>query len=523
MADLRWPDFSDYRGDVEAFYARAGHAPAWLNDGHPTPPALQMIDVLQKADSEGLRAEDYDSSRWRQRLASLQGQASESDEVHFDLALTVCALRYVSDLWEGRLKPRQFNFVRDVGPKKMDLSMFVWQRLANGQDLQGELASLEPPLMGYQELRKALWTYMDLARRDDGEKLPMPTDLGYPGPPYPGFARLARLLLLLGDLPADYSIEAASSQKFDPDLLQGVQRFQKRHGLSVTGYLNAETVEQLNVPLRHRVEQIQLALERYRWLRNGVPHPAILVNIPGFHLYALNEKGKIALAMRVDVGEDFDRTRTPLLEDSIDYLVFRPYWDVPLNIQINEVIPIVLEDPGYLREYGFEIVTPGGQATTNFKVTRQLLQDLRTGRLHLRQRPGSRNPMGLLKFVFPNRYSVYLHDVPVREINFILPHRVVSHGCIHVEQPAELAAWMLRDKPEWNLGRVRRAMDDGKDNRRVDLGKPLPVLIFYTTVSTWQSGQIHFYRDIYGYDADLLHALAQGYPSRNGTKVKGRR
>ena len=512
LAELRWPDFSDYRSEVEKSYARSGYTPAWLRDGHPTPQALQMVDILRAADSEGLHAEDYDSSRWPERLARLQRQDSVSDEMHFDLALTICAMRYSSDLREGRVNPQHFKFGLDAGPKEMDLPMFVWQRLANGQDLKAELASLEPPFAGYRELRKVLLTYMGLAKQDDGEKLPLPKDIGYPGPPYAGFARLARLLRLLGDLPDDYSIDAASSRAYDGDLLQGVRLFQERHGLPVNGYLDAETIGQLNVPLSYRVEQIQLALERYRWLRHDFSQPAILVNIPGFHLYALNEERKIVLTMRVDVGEDFDRSRTPVMEDSIEYLVFRPYWDVPLDIQADEVIPIVIKDPGYLKSYDFELLAPGGQVTTNFKVTKQLLQELRAGKLRLRQRPGPRNPMGLVKFIFPNRYNVYLHDVPLRDIKFILPQRVASHGCIHVEKPAELAAWALRDKPEWNLERVQQAMEDGRDNLRVDLSKPLPVLIFYTTVSTWQHGHIHFYRDIYGYDADLLQALAKGYP-----------
>ena len=516
IADLRWPDFSDYRADVEKFYARSGYAPAWLRDGRPTPQALQMIDILRQADSEGLRAEDYDASRWPERLAGLQRQHSPSDEVRFDVAMTVCAMRYASGLRAGRISPRYFKFGLDEDPKQTDLAMFVQQRLADGEDLKGELAGLEPPFEGYRELRKALLTMMPLAKRDDGGKLPMPQDIGYPGPPYPGFARLARLLRLVGDLPDDYSIEAASSQSFDAVLLQAVRRYQERHGLSETGYLDAETIEELNVPLSHRLEQIRLALERYRWLRRDFREPVILVNIPGFHLYAFNQERKIALTMRVDVGEDFDRTRTPVMEDSIEYLVFRPYWGVPLDIQRDEVIPIIVADSGYLKKYRFDFLKPSGQLISESKVTKELLQELHAGRLHMRQRPGPENPMGLVKFVFPNRYSIYLHDFPLRDLAFMLPQRVVSHGCIHVEKPAELAAWVLRDKPEWTLERVRQAMQSGPDNRRVNLSKPLAVLIFYTTVSTWQQGQIHFYRDIYGYDADLLQALAKGYPYPKG-------
>jgi murein L,D-transpeptidase YcbB/YkuD len=141
-----------------------------------------------------------------------------------------------------------------------------------------------------------------------------------------------------------------------------------------------------------------------------------------------------------------------------------------------------------------------------------MLQQLRAGRLRVRQRPGSYNAMGLLKFIFPNRYSVYLHDIPEREFRFLFSGRVASHGCIHVEKPAELAAWMLRDQPGWSLERVRQAMHARQNNVTVKLSKPLPVLIVYSTVTAPESGDIHFYRDVYGYDAELSQALARGYP-----------
>ena len=512
LADLCWPDFSDHLTDVENFYSRSGYAPAWLREGRPTPRTLQMIDMLQQADGDGLRADDYDASRWLERLALLQRRHSLSDEVRFDLALTVCAMRYVSDLRVGRINPRYFKFGLDVGPNELDLPMFVQQRLAEGKDLKSELAGIEPPFVGYRKLRKALATYMRLAIEDDGEKLPMPLDLGYPGPPYAGFGRLTRLLRRLCDLPADYSPAAASSLAYDASLVQAVRRFQGRHGLPVTGYLDAATIEELNVPLGQRVEQIRLALERYRWVRYDFPQPPIVVNIPGFHLYAFDGEGKVALTMGINVGEDFDNTRTPAMEDKIEYLVFRPYWDVPAGILKNEILPMITQYPNYLSEYQFEVLAHSGQVVTHSQVTPEVLQQINAGHLRVRQRPGPYNAMGLVKFIFPNRYSVYLHDIPERQFRFLFSERVVSHGCIHVEKPAELAAWMLRDQPEWTLQRVQKAMHSGQNNLTVKLSKPLPVLIVYTTVTAPEDGDVHFYRDVYGYDAELLQALARGYP-----------
>jgi murein L,D-transpeptidase YcbB/YkuD len=351
---------------------------------------------------------------------------------------------------------------------------------------------------------------MRLAGEDNGEKLPMPTDMGYPGPPYPGFIRLTQLLRLLGDLPDDYSAAAASSQAYDPALLQAVRHFQERHGLSAIRYLDTETIEQLNIPLSYRVQQIRLALERYRWPRNDFPQATIVVNIPALRLYAFNDEGKVALTMKVDVGDDFDDSRTPVLENSIEYLVFRPYWDVPLSIQRVDFVPFVAQYPGYLAEHHFDFTTSTGQRAAHGAVTKEVLAGLRAGRLRIRQRPGSDNPMGMVKFIFPNRYNVYLHDIPERETQFLLGERVVSHGCVHVEKPAELAAWVLRNQPGWTLERVQEAMHNGQNNVTVKLSKPLPVLIVYATVSAEEDGDIHFYDDIYGYDADRLQALAKG-------------
>lgn len=384
------------------------------------------------------------------------------------------------------------------------------QRLAEGNDLNSEPAGIDPPSVGYQELRKALLRYTRLAREDTGEKLPMPTDVGYPGPPYPGYIRLTQLLRLLGDLPDDYSAAAASSQAFDPALLQAVGHFQERHGLSATRYLDAETIEQLNIPLSYRVEQIRLALERYRRLRNDSPQATIVVNIPALRLYAFNKEGRVVLTMKVDVGDDFKGSRTPVLEDSMEYLVFRPYWDVPLSIQRKDYVPFVAQHPGYLAQHHFDFKTSTGERVAQGEVTKEVLDELRAGTLRLRQRPGSDNPMGMVKFVFPNRYHVYLHDIPERDFDFVLPQRAVSHGCVHVEKPAELAAWVLRNQPGWTLERVQQAMHSGQNNVTVKLSKPLPVLIVYSTVSAGEDGDIHFYDDIYGYDADLLQVLAQG-------------
>jgi murein L,D-transpeptidase YcbB/YkuD len=509
LVTLRWPNFPDYRAQVASLYQRSGYATVWVNKGHPTAQALEMISILQQADSKGLLAEDYDAFSWPSRLSLLQTQHTPSDEARFDVALTVCAMRYVSDLRIGRIDPRRLEFALNAGPKKPDLPTLLEKRLLKGTNLRSALTHFEPPFARYDELKKALVNYMRLAKEDDGEKLPEPHGMGFSGTLYDGVPRLARLLRLVGDLPESAEIPA-DSRLYDGPLVEAVKRFQSRHGLRPDGYLTLDTIEQLNVPLSSRVEQIRLALERFRWLRDDYPQPPIVINIPGFQLYALRKDGSIALTMTVDVGDEYGRT--PVLEGAIEYLVFRPYWDVPLNIQKKEIVQNIKDDPNYLSEVHFEVIAPDGRVVSDEKVSDELLQQLRAGTLRIRQKPGSDNSLGLVKFVFPNRYNVYLHDTPTWGNYFADPDRNISHGCIHLKEPAELAAWVLRDQPKWTLERVQHAMRKGRDNFRVNLVKPVPVLIVYTTAAVGEDGEVYFYRDIYGNDRKLREILAKGYP-----------
>jgi murein L,D-transpeptidase YcbB/YkuD len=192
-------------------------------------------------------------------------------------------------------------------------------------------------------------------------------------------------------------------------------------------------------------------------------------------------------------------------------LVFRPYWDVPLDIQRNEIVPELEQYSDYLSAFEFEVVGANGTIVTGGGVTTKQLEQIRAGKLRVRQKPGPDNSLGLVKFVFPNRYEVYLHDTPRWARYFADPLRNISHGCVHVQKPAELAAWMLRGKPGWTLEKVQAAMNDGPDNVRVNLTKPVPILMVYMTAVAREDGTVHFYRDIYGYDRELQEALTKAY------------
>ena len=506
LDDLRWPDFSDYRVHVENFYRASDYAPAWVQDGQPSTRAGEVVAVLRRADREGLNPEDYDGPRWEKRFAQLAGTHTPQDETRFDVALTVCAMRYISDIRIGRINPKHFQFGFDIEHKKLDLPSFLRQLLSDETDVETELTGIEPPFAGYKATRAALLRYEELAKQDDGERLPPPPGILFQGGQYDAMPMMIRRLRLVGDLPE--SVDVPADMKFyDERLVEPVKHFQARHGLTPNGWVTQDTIDALNVPLKERVEELRLTLERYRWLRYDFPQPPVVVNLPEYRLRAFDQGGRVGLAMNVNVGDAYD-FQTPVFENSIRYLVFRPYWNVPPQILRNEVIPDIVEDRDYVQDNDMQVTTLAGEVVTGGSV----LQQLRAGKLVVRQKPGPENALGLLKIIFPNEHHVYLHDTPESVDMFSKDERALSHGCIHLQKPAEMAAWLLRDKPEWNLERVEEAMHKGRDNFTVNLTAPVPILIVYGTAIAEEDGDVHFYRDIYGHDATLEKALAKGYP-----------
>ena len=509
--DLRWPNFSDYSKHLKKFYEFNGYSLWWAKDGQPTAQAMQVIAVMRQAELKGLSAEDYDGSRWDGRLAKLKPatrQPAEADDVRFDLDLTVCVMRYISDLHIGKVNPKHLDFAFDEESKKYDLPEFLRERVVNGSDVASVLATVEPPYPGYRRTIQALQTYLALAKKDDGEQLPAVKKAILPGDTYAGVPRLARLLRLVGDLPADANVSVGPLIYRDP-LVDAVKSFQRRLGRDVTGHLDAQTVADLNVPLSSRVRQMQLTLERWRWLPESYQSAPIIANIPEFRLRAYDKNFNIGVTMNVVVGKAYGHG-TPVFSQTMQYVVFRPYWEVPYSITKAEIIPHILRDPGYLARENLEVVDGKQNVVASGAVSSDVIGQLRAGKLFVRQKPGPKNSLGLVKFLFPNSYNVYMHDTPATEL-FSRSRRDFSHGCVRLEKPAELAAWVLRDNPGWTPERIREAMS-GTTTQQVNLAHPIPVLIVYATVIVLEDGQVHFYDDIYSHDTELEKALAQGYP-----------
>jgi L,D-transpeptidase YcbB len=512
LEKLQWPDFSDYGKWVKEFYEAGNYQLEWSRSGKPTAPALAVIGILKEAEKKGLDSNDYDGARWAERQTALE-KAKESEQsslVNFDVALTVSAMRYISDLHLGKVDPKLLHKDFDPERHKYDLAEFLRQRVIEEGNVRESFESVEPLFAGYHRALGALLTYWQLAQVEAPDPLPMVKKPLAPGQEYEATPKLVRRLQFLGDLPDDASAPA-DSHVYAGEVVEGVKRFQDRHGLEAKGKLGPETIAELNRPMSARVEQLRLSLERWRWVPHEFEEPPIVVNIPEFLLRAYDRERKLALTMPVVVGRAI-RTETPVMEEDMKYLVFWPYWNVPPSILRNEIVPKIVKDPAYLQKNDYEVATYSGEVVTDGVVSEEVLAQLKSRKLMVRQKPGPKNALGLIKFIFPNDENIYLHSTPSQSL-FAKNRRDFSHGCVRVEDPAALAEWVLRNNPGWTRERIDAAFKAEKE-QQVNLTRTIPVLIVYGTAIVPENGKPHFLQDIYGYDKSLAERFQLAYASR---------
>ena len=482
-------------------------APLWLDvAGRPSSAARDALQALSDAATDGLAPQDYRADALRSRAAALEGPATPPGDAStaFDRDLTAAMQSFLHDLHFGRADPRALGF--RVGPR-LDTRLEVDARL-NAAAAQGRIAQAvteaRPRFGQYSRLREALMRYRTIA--SDSTFTPLPGGTGVkPGEPYSAADALRQRLVAFGDLTVDVVTPA---DRFDGALVEGLRRFQLRHGLAADGVLGRATRAALEVPPARRVQQLELALERLRWLPEPGTRPFVAINIPMFRLWAWDPNTPAAepLGIGVIVGRALN-TQTPVLVEEMRYVIFRPYWNVPRSIARNEVLPAMRHDPQYLERNMMEIVRGEGDDARPVAASAESLAALAQGTLRVRQRPGPKNSLGLVKFIFPNDANVYLHGTPAVQL-FGRDRRDFSHGCVRVEDPVALAMWVLRDQPQWSRERIEAAMHDTA-SRRVDLLQPVPVILYYmTAMVTGAEGSVRFADDLYGHDARLLRALA---------------
>jgi L,D-transpeptidase YcbB len=508
LDDLQWPNFSAQSTAVKEFYDQSGYQLGWSHSGKPTAQALELIGILEDADQKGLDHKDYDGARWPGRLQALQspGGSTELALVSFDVALTVSAIRYGSDLHLGKVDPKVLHKDFDPEREKHDAGAFLWKNVVGAQSVKEALKSIESTYPLYQRELVALQRYAQMAKDEVPDPLPQVKKPIAPGQEYEATGKLIRRLEFLGDLPPATSIP--DSQSYAGDAVEGVKRFQARHGLDAAGKLGPQTITELNRPVSDRVQALRLTLERIRWLPDTFSQPPIIVNIPEFVLRAYKAPGIPELTMPVVVGRAM-RTQTPVLEEDMKYLIFWPYWNVPPSILRGDIVPKIAKDPAYIQKNNFEVTTYSGQVVTDGVVSEEVLAQLRAGKLTVRQKPGPKNALGLIKFIFPNDQNVYLHSTPSQAL-FSEARRDFSHGCVRVEDPKALATWVLRNNAGWTPERVEAAFK-AEQQLQVNLAQQIPVLFVYGTAIVKEDGTAFFFDDIYGNDKKLGDLFAQAY------------
>ncbi|MDR3440057.1 L,D-transpeptidase family protein [Telmatospirillum sp.] len=470
---------------LRSFYQNRGWHPAW-NDV-----ADKIVAVLGTANQDGLPAEGLHLGELGQRRPN-SGSIGVAEH---DLLLTDALLRYASAMRGQRANPSEIEDDWLVSTPSFDAVAFLQSHL---HDLPSALHTLQPPYAGYQLLRQKLGELKAIAAAGDWPKVPPGPSLK-PGVDDERIPAVRRRLIATGE----FSSSDATTTVYDDALLAAVQLFQRRHGLADDGALGRQTVNAMNVSAAQLARQVAVNMERWRWLPQHLEDNHIVVNVPGAWMEVV-EGGSAVLTMRVVVG-DPDHP-TPAMHAEMTSLVLNPTWRVPASIATAEILPKLKRDPGYLIANDLELVSesfpPGSPESQGVGIS---WQDRSSIPWPIRQRAGSDNALGRIKFNIPNNDDIYLHDTPNHKA-FSRALRALSHGCIRLEKPDQLALYVLKDK-DWSQQKLDTEIDTG-NTRTVSLSKRLPVWLLYWTTWVDSDGVLQVRDDLYGRDQRLGSSLA---------------
>jgi murein L,D-transpeptidase YcbB/YkuD len=477
-----------------SFYQRRVYQPAWSHKKGLLREAGDLIRSLHEASEEGLHPEEYHLATLEKRVSQLR-QASWDKRVVdpearavLDLLLTDAFLTYAGHLSQGRIPSE----------KKGDLVALL-EKSIQEKEVTQTLERLLPVRSAYARLRQALAQYRRIA--EEGGWSPVVVQ-----PPLKKGDQGEAVVALRRRLEAEGVTfpKPLPEEVFDDILEEEIQIFQGRHGLEPDGVVGSSTLEALNVPVEDRIRQIELNMERWRWMPQDLGKRRIQVNIASFELEVL-EKEETVMKMRVIVGRLY--RQTPVFSDKIRYLVLNPHWYVPRTIAVNDILPEIQQDPSVLQRKKIRVYE-GNEGeirevdSTAIDWTQVTPSNFR---YRLQQDPGANNALGRIKFMFPNKYDVYLHDTPSQGL-FEKTVRDFSSGCIRVERPLELAEYLLRGDSRWNPEKLRGAINR-RTEQTVRLPEPVSIHLLYWTAWVDPDGTVQFRDDLYGRDHDLALAL----------------
>ena len=494
-------DFSRVSEFVNQIYQSNNFQPIWLTPDRSEKNLQDLLSILNSAPNDALKPANYDTEHVSQWISTkdTEGEAV----VSYDVALTICLTRYLHDLRQGQVDPSDVQYPVHIAPKPaIDIAALLKQHLSS-QTLTELPKYFEPKAKQYQQLKQILNRSQQLGLKTGTSEF-KPTKQLRPGYKHPQIIKLRERLKAIGALDNNNNTD---EQTYDTELVAAVKKIQQQNNLKADGVIGTATAALFNPSHSEKIAQIELAMERARWIPDPTDGPMILVNIPAFELWAFNSiDDQNPLNMKVIVGKAPDK-QTPLLWEEMKYLEFMPYWNIPKTIYEKEILPKAALNEGYLASQEIELV-------------RHQNSEERGGGSYLRarQRPGKKNPLGRVKFVFPNTADVYLHDTP-GQAAFNRQRRDLSHGCVRVAEPEQLAQFVLGDQSGWDKESIKQAMSAPK-TRHVALKRAVPVLFYYATTFVDHENKLHFYPDIYGQDEQLKKALSKIQPPTAATTTR---
>lgn len=494
-----------YRSVLSTFYEKRDYNPLWTTDNGLTPQADQLIRAIEEAELDGLISEDYHLFGIKSLIvdfkqALLQRQSFDPQkQADLDILFTDAFLLFSSHLRSGRVIPNTVDstwlFFNPVSDTDLILNANASSRIDSFFD------ELRPANAAYYRLRNALKHYIGIQKKGGWAAVPLGPNLRI-GDAHERIENIRKRLIATEDI--QRPARNVNLAEFDETLMKGVQRFQKRHGIEADGVVGRATLAAMNVSVSDRIRQIELNLERWRWIPHDLGSRYILVNIADYSLAVVDNQATV-LEMRVVVGKAY--RRTPVFSEKMKYLVLNPYWNVPVKIAVEDKLPIIRKDPLYLTQQQIKVFENWSEDAP--EINPVIIDWYRVNSnnfpYRLRQNPGPLNALGRIKFMFPNKFAVYLHDTPQRSL-FKRASRDFSSGCIRIEKPVELAEYLLQNDPQWPSQKIMETIESGVTTV-VRFKDPIPVHLLYWTAWVTEAGTVHFGNDIYDRDPPLSRAL----------------
>jgi len=484
---------------LPALYERRDYTPVWTN---PLA-ADQLIDILENIDADGLDSQDYHLSTLQALRTELAGKSNPFTRAEYDLLLSDSLIRLGYHLQDGKVNPEEldanWNMTQTLGDLDSILAMSRAIELATLPQLIDELRPGNPI---YTRMKKALAHYRQIEAQGGWPQIADGPTLK-PGMSSERVNAVRRRLAASGELHG-----GTASTQFDDHLENAVNRFQQNHGLTADGIVGPGTLAAMNIPVKARIDQLRANLERARWVLRNLPDNYVITDIAGFRVN-YSRSGKSVWSTRAQVGKPY--RKTPVFRDTIRYLEVNPTWTVPPTILKQDTLPKIRKDPDYLRNKNMEVLTFSGKPVDPASIDWSQYPAKPFPYL-VRQRPGPKNALGRIKFMFPNKHAVYLHDTPSRSL-FDRDARAFSSGCIRVQHPFEFAELLL-DDPVWTKERLLEVVESRKTTR-INLKKPITVLLLYWTVDASADGNVIFKPDIYARDPAIIKALNSPFRFRD--------